>query len=112
MMNHWLQTRPSKPVLFFLAAAVLLAAGFGFVLAEDWRQYQIHVSEILNSIHSDDPMDLNNSFFAVAVFRACLFLIPAAVCLMAALAMHMSDNQIPKAGRKKIRMEKKEKKHL
>ncbi|MCF0259045.1 MAG: hypothetical protein HUJ54_04215 [Erysipelotrichaceae bacterium] len=106
-MKKWWRQKPSKSVILLGCAGLILVICYGLVLMNDWNQYNASLGTIMRRLGTKDLQDMSDAFLGVAVFRACLFLLPGSLFLFISGIMHYSEHQIPKAARMKMKRKKK-----
>lgn len=77
-----------------LIISVLLVAAFGFVLHNDWVQYNLQFSEILETLNLTSS-DMQGSFAGIVIVRCIEFLMPALVLSFCALVIWYKENLRP-----------------
>ena len=95
-MKNWWNEKPSKGTLILFGIGLALIMAFGWVVCQDWAQYQLYFEKIMIRAGLEDPREMDGAFGGVVLLRGCLYLIPAFVLMLAACAMHYNENKRPK----------------
>lgn len=76
-----------------LSVSILFVIVFAVVLFNDYHSFQENAALIAKSLESTEPSKMEAAWFAIVVYRAALFLIPAFICGFSALVLIVHDHK-------------------
>lgn len=76
-----------------LSVSILFVIVFAVVLFNDYHSFQENAALIAKSLESTEPSKMEAAWFAIVVYRAALFLIPAFICEFSALVLIVHDHK-------------------